>query len=81
MADECGHILTEASERLLTESGDALVTECFSGSLMPGKVWKGEYPYFKHRRRPTAYSPPYGPKQPDYLEEEEVLILFATEID
>lgn len=77
MADQCGHILTEAGGRILCENGDALVTECFLTSfLTPGKVWKGDYPYFKKRRDPIRYRPPYSVPV-NYAEEEE-LMMFSS---
>jgi hypothetical protein len=69
---QCGRLITEDSNPLVTESGDAfLVTECFTG-LRPGRVYKKEYPYWA----PHDFRPKY-----DFGDAEELLILAATELD
>jgi len=70
----CGHLITEAGDRIVTETGDSIVTECFTPDaigLRPGRVYKGEYPYFKPRRKP------YWEIDPD---EEEVLVILGIEL-
>ncbi len=74
MAAICGHILTETEDRILTESEDALVTECFTSALVPGRVYRGEYPYWKPRRKP------YWEAELDPEEEEFILLCIALGI-
>ncbi len=71
---QCGRLITEDGNTLVTEAGDAfLVTECFvSDVLRPGRVYKKEYPYWA----PHDFRPKY-----DFADEEELIILAATELD
>ncbi len=71
---QCGRLITEDGNPLVTESGDAfLVTECFvPDTLRPGRVYKKQYPYWA----PHDFRPKY-----DFTDEEEMLILAATELD
>ncbi len=69
---QCGRLITENGNPLVTESGDSfLVTECFT-TLRPGRVYKKQYPYWA----PHDFRPKY-----DFEDEEELLILAATELD
>ncbi len=71
---QCGRLITENGNAIVTESGDAfLVTECFvPDTLRPGRVYKKQYPYWaRHDFRPKY----------DFVDEEELLILAATELD
>ncbi len=71
---QCGRLITEDGNPLVTESGDAfLVTECFVADVLrPGRVYKKEYPYWA----PHDFRPKYN-----FEDEEELLILAATELD
>ncbi len=73
---QCGRLITEAGDPLVTEAGDAfLVTECFS-ALRPGKVYKKQYPYWAPPQKK-----PYWESEYDFDDEEELLMLAATELD
>ena len=75
----CGSLITEDGFQIVTESGDALVTECFTpepAELVPGRVIKGKYPYWK---RPRPYYPQHP--QPIPKEDEELMVLAAIEDD
>ncbi len=71
---QCGRLITEDGNPLVTEAGDAfLVTECFVPDVLrPGRVFKKHYPYWA----PHDFRPKY-----DFEDEEELLILAATELD
>jgi hypothetical protein len=78
VADQCGHILTESGSRILTEDGRSLlVTECYSPSPFQnpaGRIYKGKYPYWQERRKP------YWERAEDVTDEEELLILSASDL-
>jgi len=70
----CGHLITESGLRIVTETGDSIVTECFTPEaigLRPGRVYKDQYPYWKPRRKP------YWERE---LEEEELLAILGIEL-
>ncbi len=71
---QCGRLITEDGNPIVTEAGDAfLVTECFvPDTLRPGRVYKKYYPYWA----PHDFRPKYN-----FEDEEELLILSATELD
>ncbi len=71
---QCGRLITEDGNPLVTEAGDAfLVTECFVPDVLrPGKVYKKQYPY---------WAPHDFRSKNDFESEEELLILAATELD
>lgn len=71
---QCGRLITELGDPLVTESGDAfLVTECFiPDTLRPGRVYKKQYPYWA----PHDFRPKY-----DFESEDEFLIMAAIELD
>ncbi len=75
---QCGRLITENGNPLVTESGDAfLVTECFvPDTLRPGRVYKKEYPYWA-----SPSKKPYWEPQQDFEDEEELLIMAAIELD
>ncbi len=71
---QCGRLITEDGNPLVTEAGDAfLVTECFVADVLrPGKVYKKQYPYWAPHDFRLKYN---------FEDEEELLILAATELD
>ncbi len=71
---QCGRLITEDGSPLVTEAGDAfLVTECFvPDTLRPGRVYKKQYPYWA----PHDFRPKHN-----FEDEDELLILAATELD
>lgn len=71
---QCGALITESGLNITTEDGSTfLTTECFvESALLPGRVYKGEYPYWKRRRKPFWE---------DAEDQEEEIAVLMSEID
>lgn len=71
--DVCGSFVSESGNRLTTENGDALVTECSAPEaviLRPGRVYKSQYPYWLDRRKPYW--------ETDEIDDEEIAIVISS---